>query len=310
MRVGRVVAAVAVVGAVISGCGGPGQAGSAAIIGSEAIPLGPVQDRVAVALSPEKAAIRNAISSQSVGAGGPEFGNADAARLVVDHVVLHDLLARTAAAEGVAVSDADVDRALAAAGEGAQSDPLAAPGMQRESVRDGLIASALGAKYIDGLGVTYDVAQFGTREEAERQGKIAAAGGPAADEVFAAATAAQTGQQGAELRAATTPSRAGSFLVGIPTGRVMLLPAGDPAAPQWAVVRIVERRTDLPAAGPSVVGRVGSQVLQAVGRRIAQPLALDLGVRVNPRFGVWDPVLMSVVADDRAAAVILPAPAG
>ena len=44
-----------------------------------------------------------------------------------------------------------------------------------------------------------------------------------------------------------------------------------------------------------------------IGRRFTQPLAQELGVRVNPRYGVWDPLRLAVLAPGTPAGLVLPA---
>ena len=102
-QVGRALAVMATVGAVVSGCGtGPSQVGSAVIVGTTSVPLEQVQSRLDVALGKTDALAQLASS----GVGPPEI-----ARDVVSGAVTHDLLARTAVTDGIAVSDADVDAA-------------------------------------------------------------------------------------------------------------------------------------------------------------------------------------------------------
>ena len=111
-QVGRALAVVATVGVVVSGCGaGPSQVGSAVIVGTTSVPLEQVQSRLDVALG--KTDVVAQLASSGVGAP-------DIARDVVTGAVMHDLLARTAATEGITVSEADVDAALQAAQRGSK----------------------------------------------------------------------------------------------------------------------------------------------------------------------------------------------
>lgn len=297
-------AAVAVLGAVVSGCGaGPSQVGSAVIIGSDAIPLAQVQEQITTALSPEKA---QAVAGRNQGAGG-DYGPQQVAREVVTAAILSNLLDRRIAEEGITISDAEVDAALAGIGTAEELDQVSlyTPEVQRERIRDDLAAAALGAKYVDRLGVTLQFTGFPTEEEALAAAQIAAAGGPAADAVFADAPPEG---QAAQIRAAENPALATSFAFGTPAGSVVVLQPAQDGAP-WTVVRILERTNDLPPTGPSAVDRFSQADLQLIGYRLLQPLAAELGVQVNPRYGVWDPIQLGVVGAEETAGVIVSPPA-
>lgn len=300
-QVGRVVAAVAVLGAVLGGCGGPSQAGSAVIIGSDAIPIDVVQDQIAVALGPDKAQVLDALNQGAGGGVGPQ----EVAREIVTSAVLHDLITRRAAEEGLAVSDVDVDAALAARGspEEVEQASIYVPDVLRERTRDNLLAVALGARYVDRLGVAVDVTGFETEAEAMAAADVVAAGGPGADAVFTNAPPDRVARQ--EAVAAENPAAASLFFFGTAAGSAIVVPP-EPGNELWTLFRIDERRTDLVAQGPSAVDRFGEQDLQQIGYRMLQEASTALGVRVNPRYGVWDPIELRVVDEDRTAGTIVP----
>ena len=99
----RAVAAVVLVGAAVTGCGGPNQVGSAVIIGSTSVPIEQVQSRLDVALGKSDTVAQLAAS----GVGPPEI-----ARDLVTRTVLHDLITRMAATERITVTEAEVDSTL------------------------------------------------------------------------------------------------------------------------------------------------------------------------------------------------------
>ncbi|MHA6796699.1 hypothetical protein ACVGVM_24775 [Pseudonocardia bannensis] len=288
--------AVAVVGAVVSGCGsGPSQVGSAVIVGADAVPLAEVQSRLDVALAKTEAVSQ--LASRGVGSD-------DIARDVVSRAVVHDLLARTAAAEGIVISDAQIDAELAANGGAelaVQSSLYDLPAL-RERVRDELVAAELARRHIDGLAVTVDVAAATSREDAEAKARAIAAGGAAADAVFAV-----NAQRGLQFRATSDPEAAAMAFFGTTDGRIVVF---QPAPEQsgWIVLRVAERRTDAPPAGPSVASQIDQATLVKIGERMLQPLADEIGVRVNPRYGVWDPIRLRVVAEGQEAGAILTPP--
>jgi hypothetical protein len=294
-QVGRVVAAVAVVGAMVGGCGsGPSQAGSAVIIGSGAIPLATVQDDIATALSPDKAGI-----AAEAGLTDPEA----VARYVVSDAVRSDLLTRRAEQEGIVVTDEQVDAALATAEGGAAAGSLYAEDRAREETRDQLTAVALGARYLDRLGVALQVAVLPTEDEAMATARALAEGGAVAEAALAGLP--PDSRQSLEVTAAQALGQFPLYPFGTAEGAVVVTRPAQEGL-DYEVVRIVEQR-DLPAAGPSAVDQVRVNQLAAFGYQLLQPDATALGVRVNPRYGVWDPLQMSVVAEGETIGTVVPA---
>ena len=295
-QVGRALAVVATVGVVVSGCGsGPSQVGSAVIVGSTAIPLEQVQSRLDVALGKTDAVAQLASS----GIGPP-----DIARDVVTGAVLHDLLTRTAAADGITVTEADVDAALAESGgaDAALSQSLYDLSAVRERVRDRIIAVRHAERIVPGLMVTADLIASETRDDAAAKARVLAAGGPEADALFAENP--QNSRRSLSYKAVDSPEAASTVLFGLPVGRTAYFQP-SPQQGGWIVLRVTDRKED-PKADPNAAASLGDSDLAAIGQRLLQPLAEEVGVRVNPRFGVWDPISMRVVAANQEGGAILP----
>jgi hypothetical protein len=300
-QVGRVVAAVVAAGALATGCGGPNQAGSAVIVGSEAVPLEAVQAQLDTALAkPEQLAQLEAQGN------GPD----DIARGIVTQRVLHDLVTREAAARGITVTDQQVESALADSGgaDAVLESSFYDPQTLRERVRDDLLAAELARREVGGLSVTADLVAATSEREATETAEKLAAGGPAAEALF---TNPETAARGQTYQAVTSPDAAGSVLFGTPVGGVVSF-RPNPQQATWIVFRVTDRRTDVQSP-PEAVDSLSQTDLITIGQRLLQPVAAEVGVRVNPRYGVWDPIRMQVVAEDeRAGRVLLPAapPAG
>jgi hypothetical protein len=295
-QVGRALAVVATVGVVVSGCGtGPSQVGSAVIVGTTAVPLEQVQSRLDVALG--KTDVVAQLASSGVGAP-------DIARDVVTGAVMHDLLARTAATEGITVSEADVDAALQESGgaDAAQSQSLYDLSAIRERVRDRLIAVKHAQRIVPGLTITADLVAANSRDDAAAKARVLAAGGPEADALFAANP--ETSRRNMSYQAVRSPEAASTVLFGLPVGRTAYFQP-SPQQGGWIVLRVTDRQEDA-NADPSAAASLGDSDLAAIGDRLLQPLSEEVGVRVNPRFGVWDPVSMRVVAADQQGGAILP----
>lgn len=298
MQVGRVVAAVAVVGAAISGCGGPSQAGTAAFVGENAVPLEQIQSRLDTALA------KGDRIAQYTSQGGT---TADLARSIVTSTVMHDLLARRAATEGIVVTDAQIDGQITDSGG---ADALLAGSFYdlpalRDRVRDELIAAQLAQRLIPGLQVTVDLVGATSRDDAQAKGKALLEGGAAA----AALTAnPQTGRGGLTVQAANSPGDATTPVFALPVGSVVTFQPDPQQSSNWLVIKVTDRRTDAPT-DPAALSGLSQAQLVAIGQRSVQQTAEEVGVRVNPRYGVWDQIQQRVVAEGQEAGTILsPAP--
>jgi hypothetical protein len=294
MQVGRVVAAVAVIGAVISGCGGPSQAGTAVFVGESAVPLERVQSQLDAVLA------KKDLVAQITAQGGT---TADLARSFVTRAVLHELLARRAAEEGIAVTDAQVDAQIT---ENGGPDALLDGSLYdlqglRERMRDDLIAAQLAQREVGGLAVTADLVAATSRAAADSTAAALQAGGAQADALFADPRTALRAQT---FDAASSPDNARTVLFGVPVGTVVTFQP-NPEQSTWIVARVVDRRTDAPS-DPAAVSSISQTQLIAIGERLLQPTADQVGIRVNPRYGVWDPVQLRIVAEDQQVGSVLP----
>jgi hypothetical protein len=294
--------ALAVTGAALTGCGaGPNQAGAAVIVGPSSVPLSEVQRQVDDVLR-RPAAVANLTEK----GGGP----ADLARFKVTRQVQHLLLVQAAQRDGIVIPDQRVDAELAkpeVVQELADNEFVFDPGLARQTVGDRLIAEALTAKYLDRLAVTVDLTLAGSREEALTKARLLAAGPAQADAVLAAD--GPNARRNLQLRAALLPQSAALFLFGTPAGEVVATQTSS-SPDTWTVVRVVSRTTDGPPVGDpnaTSVAQLGEQTVDQIGRRLTQPLAEQLGVRVNPRYGAWDPLYLNVIPPNLEPSVVLPA---
>jgi hypothetical protein len=293
VRMRGVLAAVVVVSAVVSGCGGPEQAGSAVIVGDTSVSLESVQSQLSAALKRVPAAQAQQDTPSAV------------ARDVVTNEILHGLVDRQAGAARITVTDAAVDEFITQQGgiqALLQNSILDEPGL-RQQVRDNLLAAGLARRAVGGLQVTADLVATTSREEAKAAAQKLAAGGAAADALFADP---QTSQRGIVYTAATTPGVASTVVFGTPVGTTVYFQP-NPQQSTWIVFTVTGRRTNA-VSDPAAVSQISQDELVSIGQRTLQPVAAELGVRVNPRYGVWDPIALRVVpADQVAGGVIAPA---
>lgn len=299
---GCVVAGVAVVGALLSACGGPAQAGSAAIIGDDVLPLEQVQSSVASVLASVPAGQRQPTQDVAY------------ARAIVTNDVRRALLTRLGSAAGITVPDTDINAFIEQSGGAAsleQSTGLTLDELRRES-HDLLLAIALGRRAAPGLVVTADVLTAGSRDDAAARARILAAGGAAADALFTGANSAGRGQRFAALNLPADTSSSGAsstrtVILGTGVGETVAYQPDAQQPATWSVFRVTARRTDATPSDPTAVSKLGQSELVEIGDRLIQPLAESIGVRINPRYGVWDPISLSAVSPDRTAGVVLPA---
>jgi hypothetical protein len=294
MQVGRVAASVAVIAAVVSGCGGPEQAGSAVIVGSETVPLETVQSQLSTALA------KTDQFEQYSAQGGTAAG---LARDIVTREVYHDLLTRVAARDGILVSEAQIDAELEANG-GAEATLARTyydlPTL-RERVRDSLIAAQVAQREVPGLAVTADIVAADSREEAEATARTLAAGGPEAAAIFT--DPARRARPATTVQAASSPADAATVVFGVPVGTVGAFQP-DPGNSGWVVFRVVDRQTDVPS-DPAALASLSQAQLATIGNRLLQPTGEAAGIRVNPRYGEWDPVQLRVVPEGQQAGIII-----
>jgi hypothetical protein len=109
-----------------------------------------------------------------------------------------------------------------------------------------------------------------------------------------------------QLRAALQPELATQFLFGTPAGQTVLVQTGE-SPEEWLVVRIDQRTAEGPARGgpAAALDRLDADTKDSIGRRLTQPLAERLGVRINPRYGQWDMLSLSVVEPGKQSGTIL-----
>ncbi len=234
--------------------------------------------------------------------------------------MLHEVIAEASRREGIVVPPAQVDAQVAAAG-----GPQAAAGSGydtatlRELVADQIAVAEIGRREFDRLAVTVDIGTFPSRAAAE-QAAAQLATDPGTGALAALPQDAQVVDSTLRPGAVSPDSRvrtASSLVFGLP-GRTVSISgpapaspgqsAPDPATQPWTVVRVRDRDLAAPPAGPDSVpaALVDDTTMIQFGLRAIQPLALELGVRVNPRYGVWDPTQERVAPTAADAGTITP----
>ena len=312
-RTPRRLLVVAIVGLVLSGCGVTTiRSGAAAVIGDDRISTVVLQEVVARGLVDPQA-------QQQVGADRPGFQ-----RSVLRRLIDHALLVRAASQTGVSVTGAQVDLAadrIAAqlGGPDRLRAEAAKAGIAPVDLRQTLSDVALRDAIADKLTADVPVPEAQLRQ-AYQQG-IAAF-----DQVHSAHILVSDAQL-AQTLLAEVKARPGRFAalaarlsidpgskdkggdLGF-QGRGALEPPFETAIFSakpgsfvlahsrvgYHVIHVIERRTTtLEQASPDLRRGLLSQQRTAAVGALLQRTAKQLGVRVIPRFGVWDPTTQNVI---------------
>lgn len=307
-RISALVAAFAVLGGALTACGsGPSQVNSAVIIGDQVVSVDDVQRRLDEALRVEPAA-KEIAKNHKLDL---------VSRGIVNQIVRHELLEETARREGLSVSEKDLSDLTA--GTRPAEDPLAraveAGFDQRELARDRLLLQSLAQRFANRLQITVDAAQVISPANARKQSvDLANRLAKVKPEEAAGEIEKQASQE-------ITPVR--DFQVNVPAtfgifaqNQVSLLPvlsarantvvafplaSGEQAGTAGWFVGYVKQRSDnatLASNVAALIPQISPEWLQQVGLHLISPLANELGVRINPRYGIWDELEVGVVPNE------------
>jgi SurA N-terminal domain len=304
----NVAAAVAAVlfAVLLAGCGsGPSQTGAAAIVGDTKITIEYVQSWWERVLADREL-------KEQVRANG-QFG--DLGRVIVQEAVRHELLRKTAQREGLQYDEAQVNALIEqlggeqAAVERTQS--IYDQSTIRERARDQVLAVALGRKYFDTT-VRFDFTVVGSRDQAEAKARELAAEPQRARSIIEA-----DGRGGAPVGLNQRQSIADNIgtvlrtpLFSVPAGYVLAYQDADEADQgRWVVAVIRDRITGMPSTQPgaTTVDRVNESRLEGVGLRVLGLQSREIGVRLNPRYGVWSHEYVAVApTEGEIPAIVVP----
>jgi hypothetical protein len=285
-----------------TGCGtGPAKAGSAAIVGDQAIDLQTVQDRTVKVLKKEPAAQQM-----------QDQGKLDqVSKLVLADEINHKLAERAAQLENITVDETKVYDAIKEKGG---PEAAAKQSEQDETTiyrrqRDVLVMGELARRNLSTLEVVIDFFQVQDPKEAKEKAAEVTADSSKMSKFVQEAPRTTSGQQASatnqKVRVTENPSLVHTMLWGVKPGTVVAFPA-DEQQSSWMVAMVKQRNKVSPTPGEEdLIERIDPQLLAAFGLRIAQFLTADLNIEVNPRYGVWDPTNAQIVgnAGERAGFV-------
>jgi hypothetical protein len=321
-RIG-VFAGLAAAAALLTACSsGPSQVGNALIVGNNSVSVSQVQQELNALLASQPA-VKQAQKQGQL---------ALYSRNIVTTNARHDLVGKVAAANQVTVTDEEVDQLISGSGGAAKLAPALAttPANLHGVVKDLLLEVGLARKNADGLTVQAAVLDEKNRATAVTTAQKlandptslpalvkaanAAAGGQQAaiaDQTFSVSQylqSVQSQQQQAQSQGQQAPPENEGPLFGTPANTVVIFQIST-QAPDWFVALIKARHPNGNATRPttgSVADASDLMTLQQLGVSLMQPDASRAGVRVSPRYGVWDPVGVQVLGSQNQAGQLFP----
>ncbi|HSL08356.1 MAG TPA: SurA N-terminal domain-containing protein, partial [Pseudonocardiaceae bacterium] len=279
----------------IGGCSsGPSQVGAAAFVNDTEIPLKQVQSQLTTVLTKEGAQVRDQLAV--------EHQLDDLARTIVTLQVRHELLAIAARRAGLTVDQARVNRLVSEVGgaEAASQGTVFDANTYRQRVSDKLLMAQLGRRALRNSAVTVDYTTAETRTAAQaRVEELSRAGAKRARQLIDAdVRAGKDAVIGKRIVAADDPIFATTPAFGVAEGTVVAFQLTDTTP--WLIM-VIKNRTDRgvqPSDHAPVPGQIDPAVLEAIGLRQLAQVGEEVGVRLAPRYGIWDPVSVQAVANE------------
>jgi hypothetical protein len=320
---------LAATAALLAGCAsGPSQVNSALIIGNSSVSVNQVQGELNTLLATQPAA-QTALKQ----------GKLDlTARAIVTSDVLHVLVNRVAAENHLTVSDSQIDQVISQQGGAAKLAPGLATTTAgvHAAVKDLLLEAEYTRKFSNTLTVSFGFVESGSRADAiakaqrlaanpgalagmvnEANKAAQASGGQAAgstNATFAIASylaGVQQNQQQAASQGQQAPVENDGPVFGTPANTVVAFQPSPQSNPTWVVALIKSHNLNgapqVPAGTPNPADTSDLNTLQQIGVSLMQPeVAKAGGVRISPRYGVWDQVGMQVSPANQTVGVEIP----
>jgi hypothetical protein len=291
----RAAAGVAVSALLIGGCSfGSHQLGAAAFVDGAEIPLEQVHGQLEAVLVKEGPQARAQLVA------GHQLD--DLSRKIVTVRIRHQLLEIAARRAGLTVDQARVNRLIKEVGgaEAASKGTIFDADGYRQRAKDKLLMAQLGRAALRNSAVTVDYTTADTRTAAKRRvEELSQAGSKGARQLIDAdVRAGKDAELGKRIVAADDPIFATTPAFGVAEGTAVAFQPDD--TKPW-VIMVVTSRTNRGAEASDHaphIDQIDPAVLEAIGLRQLAQVGEDGGVRLNPRYGVWDPVSLQVVADE------------
>lgn len=298
--------------AVLSGCGSNAdKADTAVIVDGTEVPLDAVQEDVRwladnvpdlvqrPGQQPDPAEQQQAQRQMSF---------ADLSRRQVETRIHHELVRRAAEREGLQADPADVNALIEQIG-GLDQVPQTfgvTRDRARELIVDFVLTSELARKYIDRVevdvvgGVVTEEEPGSTARDKARQLAKRIQADPDNAKDLATEVSGEVLDESLALSDVMESEYAALAITPVFTAEEGAVVVAQPSQQQgsaWMVVLIDERRITEPSGEPQPVDQ-NPQVEYMLGQQQLATVADTVDIEVNPRFGIWDPTSLSVVAGE------------
>ncbi len=314
-RKAGLLATVAVAGVLLVGCdSGPGQAGSAAIVGGNAISLDAVQQE-----------LNGELANQPAPAdGSTPQSPADEARSILTEDVRNQIADAAIGKYGLVVPAQAVSTYLTQ--NGGLDKLVSSSGLSAGNIQDiahsNVAMLAYAERYLLKLHVDLDLALVNDQKTATATAAKLAAD-PADVKSILQSAAGPSGQvylgqqitggnivqnevqyEQQQQQGDDGSSSQGGSLLPLFAAQSNSAIAFQYSSQQWmvALVQHADGSTTASADDTTALGQLQPEVVAQGALEMLSPLGQQLGIRISPRYGIWDPVGMQVVATaDQAA---------
>ncbi|HEX2264243.1 MAG TPA: SurA N-terminal domain-containing protein [Pseudonocardiaceae bacterium] len=286
----------------ISGCSsGPSQVGAAALVNGTEIPVEQVQSQLTMVLAKEGDQARAQLAA--------DRQLDDVSRKIITVQIRHELTAIAARRAGLAVDQARVSRLIDEVGgaQGASKGTIFDADGYRERAVDKLLTAQLGLSALRNSAVTVDYTTADTRTAAKAKvDELSRVGAKRARQLIDAdVRAGKDAVIGKRIVAADDPIFATTPAFGVDEGTVVAFQLADTTP--WLIMVIKNRanRGVQPSDNAPALEQIDPAVLEAIGLRQLAQVGEEVGVRLSPRYGIWDPVSLQAVANENETAGFL-----
>ncbi|MFL6118746.1 hypothetical protein [Actinophytocola sp.] len=295
-------AAVIALVATLSACGnGPSQVNSAVILGDHVISVDQVQNLV------------DKVVKEPAARGLAQQHKLDlVAREAVGQLVVHEMLTDVARREGVRVDDDKLADLRAqnpfgqklTAGSDVPTEQLVPELVSRARgfdayANDQLLLDGLAKKHLGRESAKYNLVVVDKADEARALAEKIAAN-PSQSAALMRAASQKSAQPVVQLDKDATGGD-GVYLAA-PKNSVFVLPSsqGATGGGGYQIVHVLSTETASSVPSDVDLSQITEDQLPTLGRFVLRPHIIDSGIKISPRYGVWNDLMLTVVPKNEA----------
>jgi len=305
-------AAVTALVATLSACGtGPSQVNAAVILGDRVISVDQVQSLVDKVV--KEPAARSLAQQHKLDL---------VAREVVGQLIVHEVVTDVARSEGLRVDEDKLADLRAqnpfgqklVVGSDVPTEQLVPELVYRARgfdayANDQLLLEALAKEHLGRESAKYNLVGVEGADEARELAKKIVANPDDAASLMRAASE-KSAEPVLALDKDTGPTGDGVYLAA-PKNTVFVLPSsqGATGGGGFQVVQVLSTKTTSSVPSDADLSQISEEQLPTLGRFVLRPHVIESGVRISPRYGVWNDLMLTVVPKSEAEVsgyVVLP----